>query len=81
MLDSAGTLIKRFLVILFTVNLTIVLFQFMVLQSIALGECLQRIILFMIPTEVTIIEKLAAYPIAAVIMLLFYLNHVKYARD
>ena len=81
MLDSAGTLIKRFLVILFTVNLTIVLFQFMVLQSITLGECLQRIILFMIPTEVTIIEKLAAYPIAAVIMLIFYLNHVKSARD
>ena len=81
MLDSIGTLIKRFLVTLFTVNLAIVLFQFMVLEAITLGECLQRIILFMIPTEVTILEKLAAFPIAAIIVLLFYLNHVKYARD
>jgi hypothetical protein len=81
MLDNIGTLIKRFLVTLFTVNLAIVLFQFMVLESITLDECLQRIILFMIPTEVTILEKLAAFPIAAIIVLIFYLNHVKYARD
>ena len=81
MLDNAGALIKRFLVTLFTVNLAIVLFQFMILQSITFDECWLRILLFMIPTEVTILDKLAAYPIAAIIVLLFYLNHVKYAKD
>ena len=33
---------------------------------------------FMIPTEATIIETLAAYPIAMLLVLFFY---VKYARD
>lgn len=81
MIGRAGALIARFLFTLFIVNLVIVLFQFMMLQSITLDECVQRIFLFMIPTEVTIVEKLAAYPIAAVILLIFYIKYVKYARD
>ena len=81
MIGRAGALIARFLFTLFIVNLVIVLFQFMMLQSITLDECVQRIFLFMIPTEVTIVEKLAAYPIAAVIVLIFYIKYVKYARD
>jgi hypothetical protein len=81
MIGRTGALIARFLFTLFIVNLVIVLFQFMMLQSITLDECMQRIFLFMIPTEVTIVEKLAAYPIAAVIVLIFYIKYVKYARD
>lgn len=78
MLKQVGTLIGQFLLALFMVKLVIVLFQFMILQSITLDECLERLVLFMIPTEVTIAETLAAYPIAMLIMLFFY---VKYVRD
>ena len=81
MLGKVGALIGRFLLALFAVKLVIVLFQFMILQSITLDECLQRLVLFMIPTAVTIVETLAAWPIAAVIVLLFYVKYVKYARD
>lgn len=77
MLGKAGKLIGQFLVALFMVKLVIVLFQFMILQSITLDECLQRLVLFMIPTEVTIVETFAAYPIAVLIVLFLY---DKYAR-
>jgi len=60
MLREIGTFVAKFLVALFVVKLAIVSFQFMILQSITLDECLKRLILFMIPTEVTIIETLAA---------------------
>ena len=76
--NKLGALIGQFLVALFMIKLVIVLFQFMILQSITLDECVQRLVLFMIPTEVTIVETLAAYPIAMLIVLLFY---VKYVRD
>jgi hypothetical protein len=77
MLGKAGTLIRQFLLTLFMLKLVIVLFQFMILQSITLDECLQRLVLFMIPTEVTIVETLAAYPIAMLIVLFL---HEKYVR-
>ena len=78
MLKQAGALIGRFLLALFVIKLVIVLFQFMLLQSITLDECIERLVLFMIPTEVTIVETLAAYPIALLIVLFFY---IKYVRD
>jgi hypothetical protein len=77
-MKQAGAFIGRFLLALFFVKLVIVSFQFMILQSITFDECLERMVLFMIPTEVTIVETLAAYPIAMLIVLLFY---VKYVRD
>jgi hypothetical protein len=76
-LNKVGALIALVLLVLFIVNLVIVLFQFMVLESITLDECLLRIVLFMIPTEVTIVETFAAVPIVAVIALLFYVRYVK----
>lgn len=78
MLKQAGARIGQFLLVLFMVKLAIIMFQFMILQSITLDECLQRMVLFMIPTEVTIVETLAAYPIALLIVLFFY---TKYVRD
>lgn len=77
MLGKAGKLIGQFLVALFMVKLAIALFQFMILHSITLDECLNRLVLFMIPTEVTIVETLAAYPIAILIALFFYVRYVK----
>lgn len=78
MLKQAGAKIGQFLLALFMVKLVIILFQFMILQSITLDECLQRLVLFIIPTEVTIVETLAAYPIALLIVIFFY---SKYVRD
>ena len=78
MLKQVGARIGQFLLALFMVKLVIILFQFMILQSITLDEALQRLVLFMIPTEITIVETLAAYPIAVLIVLFFY---VKYVRD
>ena len=77
-MKRAGALIGRFIFALFMVKLVILLFQFMILESITFDECLQRLVLFMIPTEVTILETLAAYPIAMLIVFFFY---VKYVRD
>jgi len=74
---KAGALIGQFLLALFMVKLVIVLFQFMILESITLDECLQRLVLFMIPTEVTIVETLVAYPIAMLIVLFFYVKYVR----
>ena len=76
-LNKVGALIGLFLLALFAVKLVIVLFQFMILQSITLDECLQRLVLFMIPTEVAIVETLVAFPIVAVIALLFYIKYVR----
>ena len=78
MLGKAGALIGRFLLALFIVKAVIILFQFMILQSITIDECLHRLVLFMIPTEATVVEAMAAYPIAMLIVLFFY---VKYVRD
>jgi len=77
MLQRTGALIGRFLLALFITKLAIVLFQFMILHSITVDECLNRLVLFMIPTEVTIVETLAAYPIAILIVLFFYVRYVK----
>ena len=77
MLGKAGALIARFLLALFMVRLVIVLFQFTILQSIALDECLRRLVLFMIPTEATIVETMAAYPIGMLIVFLFYVKYVR----
>jgi hypothetical protein len=77
MLQRAGPLIGRFLLALFIVKLAVVFFQFMTLHSTTLDECLNRVVLFTIPTGATIIETLAAYPIAISILLLFYIRYVK----
>jgi len=77
-MKRAGALIGQFIFALFMVKLVILLFQFMILESITLDECLQRLVLFMIPTEVTIVETLVAYPIAMLIALFFY---AKFVRD
>lgn len=77
-MKKLGALIGQFVAALFLIKLVIVLFQFMILQSITLDECMQRLVLFFIPTEVTIVETFAAYPIALLLALFFY---TKYVRD
>lgn len=77
MLRQTGVLIGRFLLALFLLKLVIVLFQFMILQSITLDDCLERLVLFMIPTEVTIVETLTAYPLAMLLVLFYYVNYVR----
>lgn len=74
---TIGSYIAKFLLALFFIKLIIVFFQFMILNSIDLNTALQRLVLFMIPTEATIIETLAAYPIAMLIVLFYYIKYVK----
>jgi len=77
MLKGIGEFIAKFLLVLFLIKLSILLFQFMILQSITLDTFLERTALFMIPTEATIIETFAAYPIAMLIILFYYIKFVK----
>lgn len=77
MLKEIGTFVAKFLVVLFLIKLSILLFQFMILQSITLDTVLERMVLFMVPTEATIIETFASYPIAMLIVLFYYIKFVK----
>lgn len=77
MLKEIGKLIAKFLLALFLIKLLILLFQFMVLQSITLDTFLERLVLFMLPTEATIIETFVSYPAAMLIILFYYIKFVK----
>lgn len=76
-LKTVGSYIAKFLVILFVIKLVIILFQYMILNSIDLSNAIERLILFMIPTEATIVETFASYPIAMLIILFYYIKYVK----
>ena len=66
-----------FLAALFCVKMVILLAQYFLFQSLTIDEVLLRIILFAIPTEATIVETLASYPIAMLVVLFLYLKFVK----
>ena len=76
MLSKIGIIIGQVLIVLFLINLAIISFQYYILNSINMAEYFERLILFIIPTEATIAEKLASYPIALIISLYFYTNYV-----
>jgi len=76
-MKTIGAYIAKCLFVLFIIKLIIVLFQFMILNSIDLDTALERLVLFMIPTEATVIETFAAYPIAMLIVLFYYIKYVK----
>ncbi len=77
MLKKIGRFIAVFLLILFFIKVLILFCQFAIFESITLDEALARLILFVVPTEVTIVETLASYPIAILLALLFYRKYVR----
>lgn len=76
-LKEIGKGVGIFLTILFLVNLTILSFEHYILNSIDLVEYIGGIILFVIPTETTILEKLISYPATAITVLVLYVKYVK----
>lgn len=76
MRTTIGKYIAWLLIILFGIKVVVVLFKYMVLQSITEDEAISSMVLLFIPTEVTIVETLAAVPILMLAALLFYWRFV-----
>jgi uncharacterized BrkB/YihY/UPF0761 family membrane protein len=77
MLDTIGHDIAKVLAILFVIGLLIIVFQFTILNSIDLSTALEKVVLQIIPTEVTIITIFSNHPILMLIILFFFIIYVK----
>jgi len=72
-----GRIVGKLLLILVAVKLGIFLFQYFILKSVEFDEFLTKVVLLGIPTEVSIVEKLAPVPIVMLIVLYWYIKCVK----
>ncbi len=76
-LNDLGRFVGRLLLVYFALRAATIMFQFGVLGTIEADEALARLVLFLIPTEVTIVETLAAWPVAMLIVLFLYWKYVR----